>query len=577
MPAPLTSVPCPSPRTTSDRVSRPAYLRLPCLAGLVITVLAAALLLGWSVGAGPWDGVYLFRDFVSVPDPVLGANTFGGNGAPRAVPLDAVVAVLSAVLPASLVARGLLIAPLLLVGAGMSVLLARHGAGATTVGAGLAILNPYVAERLLLGQSPSLLGYAMIPWLVVAVRSRRPLPVRMVLVALAALPAAITPVGAVMAGLTVLIAGVTVSDGLDGHDAHDARVVPGVSWRQILLLLVPVGVLSLPWIIAGLAHPSAGAATAGADAFAVAADSPLGVLGSVLTLGGVWAPGAVPASRANLAIVLIQLVLVVAGSAAGVVLRRRQSGPRRRLLSLALLAYALPVAAVLLLAEPLLPVWRAAQQVPGVALLRDTHRLLGWAALAIALLVALGVGAVARTLRSATSSASPVSARVVAAPLGIVALTLGVLTVPDVPATLARQATPVAVPAEWHEVVDLLNAEPAARVLVLPWQPFRAVDWAGPVQFLDPFPRALKPEVVHARDLVVRRDSQEWLVGGEDPAFTAGLAEADAMLSAQLLRDEGISHVLIWSGTPGTVPLVSEELPVLHRGSAWTVLAVPGG
>ena len=154
----------PGVTSAADATTR---VRRAVAAGLMVTVLATALFLGGSVGVGPWDGVYLFRDFVTVPDPVFGANTLGAGGAPRAVPLDAVVAALSTVLPSSLVARLLLVAPLLLVGAGMTVLLRRYGPVATSVGAGLAIANPYVSERLLLGQSPSLLGYAMIPWLVV--------------------------------------------------------------------------------------------------------------------------------------------------------------------------------------------------------------------------------------------------------------------------------------------------------------------------------------------------------------------------------------------------------------------------
>jgi ISXO2-like transposase domain/Transposase zinc-ribbon domain len=68
-------------------------------------------------------------------------------------------------------AKILLAAPLLLAGSGVSFLLRHRGFAATFVGSVPATWNPYVAEGLLLGQSPTLVGYAMIPWLIAAVRS----------------------------------------------------------------------------------------------------------------------------------------------------------------------------------------------------------------------------------------------------------------------------------------------------------------------------------------------------------------------------------------------------------------------
>ncbi|NLG22810.1 MAG: hypothetical protein GX555_15430 [Actinomycetales bacterium] len=552
----------PGVTSAADATTR---VRRAVAAGLMVTVLATALFLGGSVGVGPWDGVYLFRDFVTVPDPVFGANTLGAGGAPRAVPLDAVVAALSTVLPSSLVARLLLVAPLLLVGAGMTVLLRRYGPVATSVGAGLAIANPYVAERLLLGQSPSLLGYAMIPWLVVAVRARRSWAERVLLVLAAALPAALTPVGAVTAAVTVLVTAVVLGPSDRGITRRAGRAL------DALTLLGPILLLSLPWILAGLRHPTAGASPEGADAFAVRADGPLGVVGSVASLGGVWASGTAPGSRGSVLVVLLQLVLVAAALYARSTITawpfpaRAVPVPTRRALDLAVGAYLATVVSVLLLAGPLLPVWRAAQRVPGVALLRDTHRWLGWAALGVAVLLALGLAVAVDRMGWG---------RMVAGTLAVVSLAGAVLTVPDVPATLARDVRPVAMPAEFDEIVDLLNDEAQGRVLLLPWQPFRQVDWVGPVQFLDPFPRALEAEVVHARDLLVRRGDQEWLVGGEDPAFATGFASADGVLDSRVLREEGISHVVFWLGSPGEFPRGEEGLRDVHLGEEWIVAEV---
>ena len=557
------------------------------VAGLLVTLLAAALLLGGAVGAGPWDGVYLYRDFVTVPDPVLGANTLGGEGAPRAVPLDAVVSLLSTVLPAGLVARLLLVAPLLLVGSGMTALLRRHGPVATAVGAGLAVVNPYVAERLLLGQAPSLLGYAMVPWLVLAVRADRPLVARMGLVLIAAAPAAITPVGAVMAGVTVLVVSLTVGPRSTSSDATGP--VPH-RMGEALGLLAPVALLSLPWLLAALAHPTVGAVPDGADAFAVAADGPWGTVGSVVTLGGVWASGAWPESRMHPGVLAVQLVLVLGAAGAWWWLRRggRQRpdgrgpndgwrpadglGPgRRRLLDLAAAGYVTVVAGVLLLAGPLLPLWRELQQVPGLALARDTHRWLGWAALAVAVLLALGAAWLTAPVRGEASQGRTVRGAVaVGAVVG--ALALGILTVPDVPGRLARDLRPVAMPAEWRTVVELVNDGPDGAVLVLPWQPFRQVDWVGPVQFLDPLPRALEAEALHSRTLVVHRDGKTWEVGGEGDTGLTGMGRG-ASLSADALRQRGISQVVVWRGSPGESPAPGAGT-LVHEGRDWQVLRV---
>ena len=564
----------------------PRHTPWAVLAGLAVTVLTTALFLGASV-RGPWEGSYLFRDLVTVPDHVLGANLLGGDGAPRAVPLDAVVAALSSVLPSGLVSRLLLVSPLLLVGSGMTVLLRRHGAVATSVGAGLAIANPYAVERLLLGQSPSLLGYAMIPWLVVAVRLGQPLSLRVLAVLVAAAPAALTPVGAVTAGITVLVAAVVVGPrpSTDAVGSPTGGSSAGLSslglsspwWRALdaVALLAPVALLSAPWVLAGLQHPTVGAAADGADAFAVRSDGYLAVAGSVATLGGVWAEGAWPDSRGNGFVTLVSLFLVIGAAGAWFALRgawqQFPSGdpravPSRRSVDLAGAGYVVSVVAVVALAGPLLPVWRTLQLVPGLALLRDTHRWLGWAALAVAALLAVGL---AHALRRLGSTA------LAGAGLALTLVALGVLTVPDAPGRLARDVRPVAVPAEWEQVVTTLNETSEGRVLLLPWQPFRQVDWAGPVQFLDPLPRALEPEAVHARDLLVRRGDQELLVGGEDPAWADGLRAGRGHLDLEVLRAEGITRVVVWLESPGELPDGLDALDELHRGQQWLVLEVP--
>jgi hypothetical protein len=567
-------------------------VRRAFLAGVVVTIALTALVT-WGALA---PGYLLYRDFVAAPNPVLNAAAFGAGGAPRAVPLDVVTAMTAWLIPSWLVQKALLVAPLLLAGSGVSFLLRHRGIAATIVGSALAVWNPYVAERLLLGQSPTLLGYAMIPWLIAAVRSQRSVGSRVALVTLAALPAALTPVGGVMALATVIIAAASLmrpAPELDGdlrppgdpvvhNAASPSRRLTGwrlagggITGRRLAeagLLCLPVLVLWMPWVIAGLRVPSLGATQSGATAFAVAADSPAGVIGSVLTLGGVWAPGAWLASRATPAALLAELVLVLVAICSWWGLRR---DPRlRRTADLALAAYVLTVLAVLLAAGPASSWWRSLQVVPGVAMLRDTHRLLGFAAMSVSLLCGLATAqAVARLARWDRSSSWLPSIA------GVVALvSVGLLSAPDLAARLNAELRPVAFPGEWAQVVAVVDVpqpggSPAqGSVLILPWQPFRQTPWVGPRPFQDPLPLALGADVVSARDLLVSPGGGNLWVGDEDPP-QAGQWRRGQVDNAGLRR-LGISWLVEWVDSPGALPTEHTGLTQVFDGAHWRVWRV---
>ncbi len=158
---------------------------LPWLVGVVAGVLALGPALG--------PGHVLRYDMLFVPDLSLPTVLAGADGFPRAIPSDAVVAALSLLLPGDVVQSLALLAVFAVGGAGAFRLLVRlvcdgpaaPGCGRVpgavlAAGAGAGVLyvwNPFVAERLLLGQWAMLLGYAGLPWVlwaVVRLASARP-------------------------------------------------------------------------------------------------------------------------------------------------------------------------------------------------------------------------------------------------------------------------------------------------------------------------------------------------------------------------------------------------------------------
>ncbi|TQM58269.1 hypothetical protein FBY41_3631 [Humibacillus xanthopallidus] len=516
---------------------------LAVAAGTCVTIALTALLLWPAAGRGQ----LLYRDFVSVPEPSLTSRTLGLEGpAPRAVPLDLVIALLDPVVPSGIFQLLLLAATLLLAGVGVTVLLRRWGPVATVVGAALATWSPYAVERLLLGQPPTLLAVSTLPWIVVVAREAASRRRWLVLTVVAALPAALTPVG----GLT----------------AAAAALVAAVAFRRAPLRdLGVVAVLALlwcsPWLVAVVTgHADAGQSD-GAQAFAVRAAGVHGVL-DVLTGGGVWSEGATPASRLRwwpLVVGCLTLGLAMVGATG---LRRH-----RRLAFTCLVA---PPVVALVLATPLgLAVMAAAQSVPGVALMRDTHRWVGISAMTVAVLAPLGLRALVQ--RAGASHRGPRRGLGIAVALsaGVLGVSLAVLAVPDAAARLHAAYRPVTLPSSWQRVVAAVGERHA---LVLPWQPMRSVGWAGPEPFLDPLPLALRGPVTVGRDLIVVRDGRLLRVGGADPESSASWARGE--LDAAQLRRLGIEAVVEWLGTPGRLPVTHAGLVEVLRGDGFVVWRV---
>jgi hypothetical protein len=523
--------------------------------------IALALVVCWrSLGRG----IYLYRDFVTVPDPVLGPQAWGADGqAPRAVPLDAVMAMAATVVPPGVQQQVMLVGALVLAGSGAALLLRRHGLAAMVAASAVATWNPFVAERLLLGQPPTLLAYSMTPWVVVVVRSRLTGWRALAALVVVAAPAALTPWGGLTAFLTAVVVSLVTPSRRDPRWLA-AVVVAGVVW-------------CLPWVVPAVVHGTGAADADGAAAFAAGADGPLGTLGSVLTLGGIWAPAARPGSRESVvAVAMSVLLLAVVLTTAATRLRRTPRGPQW-LLAASLVVP--PLAAWLAATHAGVAVGRTLQAVPGVAIARDSHRWLGFAAIATALLVGLAVGAVARRLTRSAASRPFLAAVPASAAVAVVAV--AVLTVADLPRLVHTAYEPVQMPSDWAPALAAVRESAGeGTVLVVPWSSFRAArhEGAGGATFnagrpfLDPLPRALDQRVLLSRELDVVRDGRVWVVDADREVLTS--LQTAGELDATKLSAAGVSVVVQWRHTVGVQLRAGPDLAPVHEGEAFQVWAV---
>lgn len=497
----------------------------------VLALLLLAPVLSSDITQGP--GYVLSYDMVAVPRVPFTAATLGwGDGLPRAVPQDAVLALLTTVVPGWVIQLAALVAIgwLAVVGAARLVpsecLIVRLVAGAAYG------WNAFLAERLLIGHWGLLLGYAALPWIVRAAWNARTGAPGAPVVLWSAL-AAITPTGGV-------IAAVTASAVLRWPASR--RPAGAVVARPLVALAVVV--LNAPWVVAGaVARVSAVSDPDGVAAFAARAENWSGTLGAVLGLGGIWNAEAVPTSRTFAAAPLFTvLTLVVA--AFGVRTLARRAGPvtAPALLVVAGGSLLIALAGAVPGSDRLLGVLVA--HVPGAGLLRDGQKFLAPYALLLALCGALGVERITDALRAR-------GARPVAATVGIVALLYPVVVLPDLAWGGAGRWAPVRYPADWDRVAGLLAADPRGDVAVLPFSAFRAFGWNGGRTALDPAPRYFRADVVVEDALPVATGSGDGVVSGESPR--AG-AVRGALADGRSLTTVGIRWVLVERGTPGPVP-----------------------
>ncbi|OIJ24442.1 hypothetical protein UG56_022930 [Nocardioides luteus] len=497
-------------------------------------VALGVLMLGPALGAG----FVLSYDMVWVPDLVLTKDVLGlGSGLPRAVPSDAVVGVLDEIVPGLVLQKIVLLGALVLVGAGAAELVRERSLPARLAVVSLTVWSPYVAERLWMGHWPMLLAYAAVPWLVLAGRrwaAGNPGVTWMLPVLLA---------GSLSASAGIVSAAVLLATGLRRG-------------RRPALLLAVVAAVNAPWLVASLTHTSQAASATGFDVFALRGDALPAPL-AALSLGGIWNTSVVPASREGW---LAWVALVLLGALVATGARRWWRSERQRVTILALWAVGLAVAVAGWAAPQALDT--LSQQVPGLALLRDSSRLLPLCLPLLILTVAAGVDALGERLRGSAP-------RWAAA---VVVVLVPVTVLPDAAWGLAGGIGTADYPQAWRQARAALAEETApGDVLVLPWSAYRAPSWNDGRPVLDPLPRMLTRTSVVNGDLLIGSH----LIRGEDrraEEVADALAGTDVAGQVTSLRQLGIGYV-ITDRSAGDAPQIAGE--VVYEGGGILVQRLP--
>ncbi|MEH3034508.1 MAG: hypothetical protein PGN07_10855 [Aeromicrobium erythreum] len=499
-------------------------------------VLQWAVLLTALVGL-PWfrGGYVLSYDMVWVPRPALDrADLWGlGSALPRAVPSDGVAALLGSVVDPVVVQRVVLLGALLLAGTGAARLTARLPTAARLAAVTLAIWNPFVAERLVLGQWPLVLAYGALFWLVAAAREER-----WAVVALALAGTALTPVS----GLLGVVALAVVS-------------------RRVVATVALGALVNAPWIVASLLNRDAREPDPqGVAAFAIAPEGPFGRLGAALSLGGVWNRDVVPDSRGLLVVALISVALW-AVMVVGVVRMRRDADPL--LVPLAVLgAVGLVVATAGWWGPGLLE--RGIEAFGPLALLRDGTR---W----LALLAPLQVVALAHGVTDLATRLRPTGWAVVPAVLGVL---LPLAALPDLAGGVAGRLTPVDYPADWTAAGQTVaSVDARGDLLVLPFTAYRAPSWNDDRKVLDPAGRFFDRDTITDDRLLVGGR----LVAGEDPRASQVRRVLRGEVTPARLARLGIGVVVVDTSAPGGRAALRtvRRLDAVDRTGDLRVYAVP--
>ncbi len=553
----------------------------------VVTGLCLGLL---ALGPGLRRGFLLSYDMVFVPREPFAA-ALPGLGPPRAVPSGLLVAAASRVVPADVVQKLVLLAIFVLGCAGVAALLDREPLLARLAGGVFYAWNPYVGERLIIGQWALLLGYAGLPWALRAVLDAGQARWRWAgRLCLSLVPAVIGGFAAM--AITALV------------------VVPAalltLSARRVAVALAALAVGSLPWLIPSLQH-AVYADPAGVAAFAARADTPFGTIGSLVMLGGGWNAQTVPKAYGGAwsALWFVIVIAALAGALRARAVRAGEDSPGRWP-GLGVAAAAGLVIACIGVTSAYRDLLRAVTAAfPGAAVLRDGQQFVA----PLALLEATGFGmavawamnpgsfglrwplagtdAVGDRLRvpwcdqrredrrnGPRELRRPTGAGVIGAVIGIFALLAPVLLLPGLAWGAAGRLRPAWYPAGWLAAARIIDASPArGDVLLLPWQTYRTPSWNHGEVMFDPWSLLLSRPVIW-NDGTRVGDVE---LAPDDPRARRldGVVRGGGPLTASL-RAAGVRFVLDDQDEPGQVSARLPGAVVLVRQPGLTVYQLPG-
>lgn len=513
------------------------------------------LVAGWSlfisgVTLWPfWEGIgtsrgsntaYALRDMMVPTNVALNdLNTGVVDAAPRNLPQDTLLAVLSPTLSAVFVCS-LIVAAAGCAGGFYAARMIRDMAGGSVpvqMAATLFVMwNPFTIERFLQGQWSIAVAGMLMPALAYTIAARRwgSWPIFFT-------AAAIVPTGAVLATIVSLVF---------AQRARDRWITLGFG-----------AIMYAPWVIPTLfngINTSTLSSPASAELFAARAEEGVGTLGALMSLGGIWNSDAVPPS--------LGLVSSFAGLILSIILLTRFKELWQTYRGVAIMTVAAIVLPVLLSTGWGLSVmgWIIGH-VPGTGLLRDTQK---FVCLAIPGYILLFGSLANHHKETAKKYHWPLAPKIVASITSIGFIALTILLVPAYPKDMAPLRTQN-ISVAWQQMSDALHSAPVGRTLLLPPGSYQQ---RGDYPALSPALKVLPGQPLDPGYLIV--DGQ--LVDGNRKIMS--LLES-TMAGDLKLAENGVSWVLIDTRQPGSLKMnnqVSKAIEALEKSKYPLVVNMDG-
>lgn len=484
-----------------------------------------------ALGPALLPGYTLSYDMVFVPRQTLLPWMLGvSGGLPRSTPQDIVVSLIAGPVSGQILQKVALLAALLLAGIGAARLLRGTHLLVQLAAATLAIWNPFVAERLVLGNWAVLLTYGAMPWIVAAaIKARRGELTGCAQLVLWCGLGSLVPTG----GVWCLVL------------AAPVWLIPSklaIKWRAAVFGALVL--LNASWWLPAVLNPNvASSDAAGASVFALRSEAWGGPLLTALGLGGAWNAQVIPATR-DLPWMPITAVVLAALAMVGLVplVARLGRATGWWLVGFAAVSFVIAVAGAW---SPTVGAIRwIVESVPGGGIVRDGQKLLAPLALLMALAVPLGVARI--------FDRSHARAQLRLAMVALIVVPLALL--PDMAVGVWGRLGSVSYPPAWESVRSAIAAGPPGDAISVPWTTFRRYPWNGNRTVLDPAPRFMTRTVVADDRLPVSGPGGVTWVAGDDPR-SAAVADA-------LERNVPLADVLPAMGVRWVIEQTDQPRPI---------------